>query len=117
MCVAEFIRQQHFTGRLVFITDGQVRERQGGFDLVHRLHVALLLQVDTGSVSACDDVLRARVFSFVEAHLVDTGGVVNMSCTCPFTRACAHEVSCEAKFCSLSGWLIAARTGVASRPR
>jgi len=68
--IAAYVRTSGFTGNLVIITDGQV-----------------------GSVSHVDNILPPGIaFESVTAHLISTGGVVNMSVTCPFTRRSPHSV-------------------------
>jgi hypothetical protein len=72
--IARYVRSQDFHGHLIIITDGQVGER---------------------SIDECAaDLGRAWPFTEVTAHLIDTGGIVNMSVTCPFTRAAPHTVYC-----------------------
>lgn len=71
-CIAEYVRATDFHGDLVIITDGQVSE---------------------GSVDRCASLLGGDwTFASVTAHLIDTGGVVNMSVTCPFTRRSPHTI-------------------------
>lgn len=72
--IANYIKATNFHGNLVIITDGQV---------------------GMGSVDCCTATLgTAWHFDSVTAHLIDTGGVVNMSVTCPFTRVSPHTVYC-----------------------
>ena len=68
--IADHVTATNFTGDLVIITDGQVGSIDG---------VAARLRSHTG-------------FKSVIAHLINTGGVVNMSVTCPFTRSSPHKV-------------------------
>jgi hypothetical protein len=71
-CIAEHVRATAFHGDLVIITDGQV---------------------STQSVDRCATLLGADwAFTSVTAHLIDTGGPVNMSVTCPFTRCSPHTI-------------------------
>ena len=70
-CVARHIRDAGFAGELVLVSDGQV---------------------DGSSVDACGAVLAgAPPLARVLVHLVNTGGVVNQSVACPFTRNCPFE--------------------------
>lgn len=70
--IARYVRSQGFHGHLIIITDGQV-----GAD----------------NIDACARELgSAWPFTRVTAHLIDTGGAVNMSVTCPFTRVAPHTV-------------------------
>lgn len=72
--IASYVLSQNFHGHLVIITDGQVGEH---------------------SIDACArDLGNVWPFDQVTAHLIDTGGIVNMSVTCPFTRAAPHTVYC-----------------------
>lgn len=72
--IAQHLRQVGFHGHLVIISDGQV---------------------SAVSIDRCGDLLGPDwKFASVTAHLIDTGGPVNMSVTCPFTRVSAHEVFC-----------------------
>lgn len=68
--IADHVAATKFSGDLVIITDGQV-----------------------GSIDGVATRLPASAaFSSVTAHLINTGGVVNMSVTCPFTRRSPHKV-------------------------
>jgi hypothetical protein len=68
--IASYIASTGFNGDLVIITDGQV-----------------------GSVSHVDSLLPpSATFKGVTAHLIHTGGTVNMSVTCPFTRRSPHQI-------------------------
>jgi hypothetical protein len=69
-CVADYIKKNNFHGDLVFITDGQVND------------------VDTTS-----KLLINWNFTNVYCHLIDTGGIINMSCTCAFTRSSPHTIT------------------------
>ena len=67
--IAKWVRTNEFHGRLIIITDGEV-------------HIQ--------GVDDCSKTLGMWTFEYVEAHLI--GRSVNMSITCPFTRASAHAV-------------------------
>lgn len=68
--IACHISETGFTGDLVIITDGQV-----------------------GSIEHVDGCLPPNAkFNHVTAYLIHTGGTVNMSVACPFTRRTPHEV-------------------------
>lgn len=70
--IAEYVREQNFHGHLVILTDGQV---------------------STNSVDAAGRLLgNDWAFASVTVHLCHTGGTVNMSVSCPFTRASPHTV-------------------------
>lgn len=70
--IARYVRAQDFHGHLIIITDGQVH---------------------TDSIDTCARSLgTAWPFDQVTAHLIDNGGIVNMSVTCPFTRAAPHTI-------------------------
>ncbi len=72
--IAQGVCDSDFHGHLIIITDGQV---------------------DTASIDRCSRLLGTTWnFASVVAHLIDTGGTVNMSVTCPFTRVSPHEVFC-----------------------
>lgn len=71
--VAEYITDNDFHDRLVLITDGQTNEY---------------------NVDLCTTKLGMEwKFSSCEIHLINTGGVVNMSVTCPFTRNAPHSIN------------------------
>ena len=67
--IADYVKATGFDGDLVIITDGQVGNVDG---VAHRLDNAK--------------------FRSVTAHLIHTGGTVNMSVSCPFTRRSPHQV-------------------------
>lgn len=70
--IATYIRDNDFHGHLVLLTDGQV----SGYD-----------------VEACDRILPTDWhFASVRVLLVHTGGAVNLSVSCPFTRNSPHTV-------------------------
>ena len=69
-CVAKYIKQNNFHGDLVFITDGQV-----------------------GNVTQTSQFLGNWTFTYVDCYLIDTGGTINMSCTCAFTRVSPHKIT------------------------
>ena len=70
--IAEGVKEIHFHGHLVIISDGQVAH----YD-----------------VDASDKALGPTwKFEKVTCHLINTGGAVNMSITCPFTRNSPHSV-------------------------
>jgi len=70
--VAQHCRTNDFHGHLVIITDGQV---------------------DAGSVDRCGQILGSKwEFASVAVHLIETGGTVNMSVSCPFTRRSPHQI-------------------------
>ncbi len=70
--IANYVAETNFHGTLIVITDGQV---------------------SNVSVDACERELgRKWTFESVTAHLIYTGGTVNMSVTCPFTRCCPHTI-------------------------
>lgn len=70
--IARFVYESNFHGELVIITDGEV---------------------SACSVDRCAEVLGpAWKFAHVTAYLINTGGRVNMSVTCPFTRCSPHQV-------------------------
>jgi predicted DNA-binding protein (UPF0251 family) len=72
--IARYVESQGFHGHLVIITDGQVH---------------------TDSIDRCALSLGGSwPFTQVTAHLIETGGIVNMSVTCPFTRVAPHAVYC-----------------------
>jgi len=68
--IADHVARTGFSGDLIIITDGQVGSIDG---------VAARLKGTTR-------------FNSVTAHLINTGGEVNMSVTCPFTRNSPHTV-------------------------
>jgi hypothetical protein len=68
--IADYVKATGFDGDLVIITDGQVGSVDG---VTHRLGP------------------NAK-FRSVTAHLIHTGGTVNMSVSCPFTRRSPHQV-------------------------
>lgn len=67
--IAKWVRANDFHGHLIIITDGEVH--------IH-------------GVDECSTTLGEWTFEYVDAHLI--GGSVNMSITCPFTRASSHTV-------------------------
>jgi hypothetical protein len=70
--LATYILKTNFHGHLIIITDGQV---------------------SPSSIDACSKALGPSwPFASVTAHLIDTGGQVNMSVTCPFTRMSPHRI-------------------------
>jgi hypothetical protein len=70
--IAHHIVRTGFHGHLVILTDGQV---------------------SSSSVDACDRILPAGwTFASVRVLMVDTGGAINMSVGCPFTRSSPHTV-------------------------
>lgn len=70
--IARYVLANNFHGHLVLVTDGQV---------------------SVSSVDACAAILGpAWAFESVTVHLIDTGGVVNMSVSCPFTRRSPHSI-------------------------
>jgi hypothetical protein len=75
--IATWVTTTHFHGHLVIVTDGQV---------------------DNSGVVRSDAMLRAHGddacwrFASVNVHLVDTGGCVNMSVSCPFTRVSPYTI-------------------------
>jgi hypothetical protein len=70
--IADWIRANNFHGDLVIITDGQVGQSE---------------------IDRCTSVLGdSWIFASVTAHLIDTGGPVNLSVTCPFTRNGSSQV-------------------------
>jgi hypothetical protein len=70
--IASYILKTNFHGHLIIITDGQV---------------------SPSSIDACTKALGPSwSFESVTAHLIETGGQVNMSVTCPFTRVSPHRV-------------------------
>jgi len=72
--IAQHLRGTGFHGHLVIVSDGQV---------------------SASSIDRCGELLGPDwKFASVTAHLIDTGGPVNMSVTCPFTRVSAHKVFC-----------------------
>lgn len=72
VAVAQYIVDNRFHGRLVLLSDGQV---------------------SSSDVDVCDRILpRDWTFSSVRVILVETGGTVNMSVSCPFTRNSPHTV-------------------------
>ncbi len=72
--IAQHVKACNFHGRLVIITDGQV---------------------DNSCIDRCAAMLGpAWRFQHVDVHLIDTGGKVNMSVSCAFTRLAPHNVYC-----------------------
>ena len=70
--IARHVVATNFHGHLVLLSDGQVSQ---------------------SSVAACDRTLPAEwTFASVRVVLVNTGGTVNMSVSCPFTRNSPHTV-------------------------
>lgn len=70
--IATFIRDNDFHGHIVLLTDGQVSSTQ---------------------VDACDSILPSDWhFASVRVLLVNTGGTINLSVSCPFTRNSPHTV-------------------------
>lgn len=70
--VADYIVKNDFHGRLVLLSDGQTYD---------------------ASVARATEALGLDWrFERVDVHLVNTGGVVNMSVSCPFTRNSPHAV-------------------------
>jgi hypothetical protein len=73
--VAQYIRATNFHGHLVLMTDGQVA---------------------SSSVDTCDTTLGPEWgFASVRVLLVNTGGTVNMSVSCPFTRHSPHQIELQ----------------------
>lgn len=71
VCVANYICDTNFTGDMVLITDGEV---------------------SASNIDRTDSLLCRRSFRSVAVHLIETGGVVNMSVSCPFTRNSPHTI-------------------------
>ena len=72
--IAQHVKACNFHGYLVIITDGQV---------------------DNSCIDRCAAVLGpAWRFVHVDVHLINTGGKVNMSVSCAFTRVSPHSVYC-----------------------
>lgn len=72
--IAGYVKITDFHGHLVIITDGLVSPY---------------------SIDECTRLLGPNWhFESVTAHLINTGGVVNMSVTCPFTRVSPHQIYC-----------------------
>jgi len=70
--IADWIRANNFHDDLVILTDGQVGQSE---------------------IDRCASVLGdSWNFASVTAHLIDTGGLVNLSVTCPFTRNGSSQV-------------------------
>lgn len=70
--IAIYCRAANFHGELIIITDGEVH---------------------SSSVDRSGEVLGADwKFEHVTAYLINTGGTVNMSVTCPFTRCSPHQI-------------------------
>jgi len=70
--IASHLVNTNFHGHLVILTDGQV---------------------SSAAVDACDRILPADwTFASVRILMVDTGGAINMSVGCPFTRSSPHIV-------------------------
>lgn len=70
--IAIYCRSANFHGELIIITDGEVH---------------------SSSVDRSGEVLGADwKFEHVTAYLINTGGTVNMSVTCPFTRCSPHQI-------------------------
>jgi hypothetical protein len=70
--IASHVVNTDFHGHLVILTDGQV---------------------SNSSVDACDRILPTGwTFASVRVLMVDTGGAINMSVGCPFTRNSPHTV-------------------------
>jgi hypothetical protein len=69
--IADCVKKHNFHGHLVIITDGEVSDRD---------------------VQRASESMGEWGFEHVEAHLIYTGGTVNLSVTCPFTRASPHVV-------------------------
>ena len=68
--IARYVSESGFNGDLIIITDGQV-----------------------GSIAHVDACLPPNAkFNSVVAYLIHTGGQVNMSVACPFTRRSPHQV-------------------------
>jgi hypothetical protein len=71
--IAKWVCENDFHGHLIIITDGEV---------------------SSSSMDSCTTILSSKgsdwQFEHVDAHLI--GGNVNMSVTCPFTRASPHNV-------------------------
>ena len=70
-CVAKYIKEIDFHEVLIFVTDGQV---------------------GLSSVTMCTRLLEDWKFEDVLVFLLDTGGAIEESCSCPFTRNSAHTV-------------------------
>jgi hypothetical protein len=70
--IAIYCRAANFHGELIIITDGEV---------------------PAFSVDRCAEILgNDWKFEHVTAFLINTGGTVNMSVTCPFTRVSPHQI-------------------------
>lgn len=70
--IARHVVATNFHGHLVLLSDGQVSQ---------------------SSVATCDRTLPAGwTFASVRVVLVNTGGTVNMSVSCPFTRNSPHTI-------------------------
>lgn len=69
-CVSAFIKEADFHGHLVLITDGQI---------------------SAGDIDQ-SELPGGWTFTKVDCYLIGTGGEVNMSVTCPFTRQSPHVV-------------------------
>lgn len=70
--IANYVKTNNFHGHLVIITDGQVSSH---------------------SVDMCGKILGTDwEFASVVNHLIETGGTVNMSVSCPFTRRSPHQI-------------------------
>lgn len=72
-CLIPYIKKNNINDKIILITDGQV---------------------DPSEINKCE-TLHNNIkwsFSFVEVHLIHTGGTVNMSVSCPFTRYSPHII-------------------------
>ena len=70
--IASYVKATHFKGDLVLITDGETPAEY--IDMV------------------ASEMPTSNPFTHVITHLIPTGGVVNQSISCPFTRSCPYEV-------------------------
>ena len=70
--VAKYLKEQNFHEHLFFITDGDISQ---------------------SVVERCKDMMTDYKFEFVDVLLIATGGVVNESCSLPFTKNSLHRIS------------------------
>ncbi len=67
----DFLKKINFKGNLIFISDGQIGE---------------------DVVKTCSQKLLEWKFNSVSIYLIDTGGVINESVSCAFTRNSPHTI-------------------------